>query len=123
MWAASVGAWQPSSRSRTCGRRETASLFEGGDEIPVSIFVTEHPRGKGAALHFHPYPEAFVVQSGTALFTVGDEKVTVEGGHFVVVPAETPHGFECASDEPLRIVSVHPSSGRSSRPGSSRRSR
>jgi quercetin dioxygenase-like cupin family protein len=86
----------------------TACLFEGGDEVSVSIFVTEHPRGKGAALHFHPYPEAFVVQSGTAVFAVGEEKVTVEGGHFVVVPAETPHGFECASDDPLRIVSVHP---------------
>jgi mannose-6-phosphate isomerase-like protein (cupin superfamily) len=90
-------------------KSETAALFQGGDDIPVSIFVTEHPRGKGAALHFHPYPEAFVVQSGTAVFTVGDEQVTVEGGHFVVVPAETPHGFEAASDDPLRIVSVHPS--------------
>jgi len=90
-------------------KSETASLFEGGDRVPVSIFVTEHPRGKGAALHVHPYPEAFVVQGGTAVFTVGDEKVTVEGGHFVVVPAETPHGFECASDDALRIVSVHPS--------------
>jgi quercetin dioxygenase-like cupin family protein len=87
----------------------TAALFQGGDEVPVSIFVTQHPRGKGAALHFHPYPEAFVVLAGTAEFTVGDEKVTVEGGHFVVVPAETPHGFEAASDEDLRIVSVHPS--------------
>jgi quercetin dioxygenase-like cupin family protein len=90
-------------------KSETAALFQGRDDIPVSIFVTEHPRGKGAALHFHPYPEAFVVQSGTAIFTVGDEKVTVEGGHFVVVPADTPHGFDAASDDPLRIVSVHPS--------------
>jgi quercetin dioxygenase-like cupin family protein len=87
----------------------TAALFEGGDQIPVSIFVTEHPRGKGAALHFHPYPEAFVVLAGTAVFTAGDEKHTVHAGHFVVVPAETPHGFEAASDDPLRIVSVHPS--------------
>ena len=87
----------------------SACLFEGGDEIPISTFITEHPRGKGAALHFHPYPEAFVVHGGTAVFTVGDDKVTVEAGHVVVVPAETPHGFESASDEPLRIVSVHPS--------------
>lgn len=87
----------------------TACLFEGGDEIPVSTFVTEHPRGKGAALHFHPYPEAFVVLSGTAVFTVGEENVTVDGGNVVVVPAETPHGFESAGGDPLRIVSVHPS--------------
>ena len=87
----------------------TACLFEGGDEFPGSMFVTEHSRGKGAALHFHPYPEAFVVLAGTAVFTVGEEQVTVESGHVVVVPAETPHGFESAADEPLRIVSVHPS--------------
>jgi mannose-6-phosphate isomerase-like protein (cupin superfamily) len=90
-------------------KSETAALFEGGDDIPVSMFVTEHPRGKGAALHVHPYPEAFAVLAGTAVFTVGDEKVAVEGGHFVVVPAKTPHGFESAADDPLRIVSVHPS--------------
>ena len=87
----------------------TACLFEGGDEIPISSFITEHPRGKGAALHFHPYPEAFVVLSGTAVFTVGGDEVTVEGGNVVVVPAETPHGFESAANDPLRIVSVHPS--------------
>ena len=87
----------------------TACLFEGGDQIPVSMFVTEHARGKGAELHFHPYPEAFVVLAGTAVFTVGDDKVTVENGNVVVVPAETPHGFESAADDPLRIVSVHPS--------------
>ncbi|HYH58730.1 MAG TPA: cupin domain-containing protein [Thermoleophilaceae bacterium] len=87
----------------------TACLFEGGDEFPASMFVTEHPRGKGAALHFHPYPEAFVVLAGEAVFTVGDERVTVAGGNVVVVPADTPHGFESAADDPLRIVSVHPS--------------
>jgi len=87
----------------------TACLFQGGDEFPGSMFVTEHPRGTGAALHVHPYPEAFVVLSGSAVFTVGDDAVDVEGGHVVVVPAETPHGFESAADEPLRIVSVHPS--------------
>ena len=87
----------------------TACLFEGGDEIPISTFVTEHPHGKGAALHVHPYPEAFIVLSGTAVFTVAEDKHEVDAGHVVVVPADTPHGFESAADEPLRIVSVHPS--------------
>jgi outer membrane protein assembly factor BamB len=35
--------------------------------------------------------------------------ITSAAGHVVVVPAETPHGFESAADDPLRIVSVHPS--------------
>jgi mannose-6-phosphate isomerase-like protein (cupin superfamily) len=37
------------------------------------------------------------VLSGTAVFTAGEEKVTVAGGNVVVVPAETPHGFESAT--------------------------
>jgi len=50
-----------------------------------------------------------VVQTGTAVFTAGDDEVTVEAGHVVIVPADTPHMFKCAGDETLRVVSVHPS--------------
>ncbi len=90
-------------------RSATAALFEGRDEVPVSIFVTEYEHGQGPALHLHPYPEVFVVQTGTAAFTVGDEEVLVEAGHIVVVAAATPHGFKGAGDDRLRVVSVHPS--------------
>lgn len=86
----------------------TAALFEGKDDAPVSSFITAHERDQGADLHFHPYPEVFVVLDGTARFTVGDEEVEVTSGHVVVVPEETPHGFKCAGDETLRIVSIHP---------------
>ena len=51
----------------------------------------------------------FVVQTGTATFTVGGDELVVPGGHIVVVPAQTPHGFEGAGDDTLRVVSVHPS--------------
>ena len=90
-------------------RSPTASLFEGRDDIPVSIFVTEYERGQGPQLHLHPYPEAFVVLTGTATFTAGDEELTVAGGHIVVVPEDTPHQFKSAGDDTLRVVSVHPS--------------
>jgi quercetin dioxygenase-like cupin family protein len=90
-------------------RSATAALFEGGDEIGISIFLTEYDRGQGPDLHLHPYPEAFVVQAGTAAFTVGAEEITVEAGHIVVAPAQTPHGFKGAGDDKLRVVSVHPS--------------
>ena len=90
-------------------RSAMSALFEGGDEAPVSIFVTQYPRGRGPDLHLHPYPEVFVVETGTALFTAGEEQLTVTGGHIVVVPAQTPHGFKGAGDDTLRVVSVHPS--------------
>ena len=87
----------------------TAALFEGGDEAPVSMFITAYPTGGGPDLHLHPYPEVFLVQAGTARFTAGDEQVAVEAGHVVIVPAETPHGFKNAGSDELRVVSVHPS--------------
>lgn len=90
-------------------RSPTAALFEGGEAIGISIFVTAYERGRGPALHLHPYPETFVVEAGLAAFRIGGEELTVTAGHIVVVPAETPHGFKGASDETLRGVSVHPS--------------
>jgi quercetin dioxygenase-like cupin family protein len=90
-------------------RSATAALFQGGDDIAVSIFVTEYERGQGPSLHLHPYAEAFVVETGTARFTAGDEELVVAAGHIVVVPARTPHGFKCDGDDRLRVVSVHPS--------------
>jgi quercetin dioxygenase-like cupin family protein len=87
----------------------TAALFQGRDDVPVSIFVTQYRRGQGPDLHLHPYPEVFVVQTGTARFTAGDEELTVAAGHVVIVPAGTPHGFKGAGDDTLRVLSVHPS--------------
>jgi mannose-6-phosphate isomerase-like protein (cupin superfamily) len=57
----------------------------------------------------HPYPEVLLVETGAALFTVGEEQFTVTGEHVVVVPAQTPHGFKGAADETLRVVSIHAS--------------
>ena len=85
------------------------AVFEGHDEAPVSFYVTEFERGEGTPLHLHPYPELFLVERNTALFTAGDEELTVEAGHFVLVPANTPHRYVGASDEAVRVVSVQPS--------------
>lgn len=89
----------------------TAAKFEGGPAagVPVSSFVTDHPPGREVGLHRHPYPEVFMVLSGLARFTAAGEQQEVPGGHVVVVPAGTPHGFASAGDEHLRIVSIHPS--------------
>jgi hypothetical protein len=35
--------------------------------------------------------------------------MTVTADHFVLVPAHTPHRYVGASEEPVRVVSVHPS--------------
>ncbi len=85
------------------------AVLECGDDAPISFYVTEFERGAGTPLHTHPYPEVFLVERNTALFTAGDQELTVGEGHYVLVPANTPHRYEGASDEPVRVVSVQPS--------------
>jgi quercetin dioxygenase-like cupin family protein len=85
------------------------AVFEGKDDVPISFYVTEFERGEGTPLHLHPYPELFVVERNTALFTAGEEELTVTAGHFVLVPANTPHRYIGASDEAVRVLSVQPS--------------
>jgi quercetin dioxygenase-like cupin family protein len=89
---------------------ETASRFEGRDhEATVSFFVTRHPPGTGVGLHRHPYEETFVIQEGSATFTVDGETIHAHAGQIVVVPAGAAHGFVSSGDEMLRQVSIHPS--------------
>ena len=85
------------------------AVFEGRDDAPVSFYVTEFERGAGTPLHFHPYPEVFLVERNAARFTVGDEELTVTAGNFVLVPANTPHRYVGATEEPARVLSVQPS--------------
>ena len=82
--------------------------FQGGDRVPLSVFVAEYPRGDGPPLHIHPYAELFLVERGAVRFTAGDEETEISAGNIVVVAAETKHRFEGASDELSRVVSVHP---------------
>jgi mannose-6-phosphate isomerase-like protein (cupin superfamily) len=60
------------------------------------------------SLRRSPYPEVFLVESGSGAFTVGDDELVIGRGHMVIVPAQTPHGFKGAGDETLRMVSIHP---------------
>ena len=90
-------------------RSPSAALFEGGEEADVSVFITRYDHGRGPDLHYHPYAEVFVVEAGTATFTVGDDRLEVGGGHVVVVPPETVHGFKNTGEDELRVLGIHPS--------------
>jgi len=69
--------------------------FEGrafGSEVSFIIARTDQA-GYGPALHRHPYTETFVIRSGEAQFTVGDEVFVASGGQILVVPQLVPHMF------------------------------
>lgn len=87
-----------------------SGLFQGGDygDVPISFFWVESPPGSGPRLHRHPYVELFVVQDGTATFTVGDQTHEVTERHIVVAPAGVPHTFRNSGDGPLRMINIHP---------------
>jgi len=86
-----------------------AARFQGGDVADVSIFVTTYANGEGPDQHLHPYPEVFVVETGTATFLVDGESYEVGAGNIVVVPPETPHGFKNRGDDTLHVLGIHPS--------------
>ena len=76
-------------------------------DAPVSIILFDGPPGTGPTLHRHPYAEVFIVQEGSATFTVGEETIDVTGGQIVVAPAGVPHKFVNSGNGPLRQIDIH----------------
>lgn len=91
-------------------RGERSRVFEGSQhaDTSVSFLIIELPEGDGPPLHSHPYEEVFVIQAGSATFTVGDATIEATGGQIVIAPAGIPHRFVNSGDTPLRSVNIHP---------------
>jgi mannose-6-phosphate isomerase-like protein (cupin superfamily) len=84
--------------------------FEGepyGSE--VSFFLVNSLPGTGPGLHKHPYSETWIVRSGTARFTAGDEEIDASPGDLVVVGAETPPKFKNTGTGRLDMICIHAS--------------
>jgi quercetin dioxygenase-like cupin family protein len=82
--------------------------FEGREHgSSVSFFIGTFEAGTGPGLHTHPYDETFIVEAGSATFTVGDETFELRAGQIAVVPANTPHKF--VSGDGFRLISIAPS--------------
>jgi quercetin dioxygenase-like cupin family protein len=82
--------------------------FEGREHgSSVSFFIGTFREGTGPGLHTHPYDETFIVEAGSATFTIADETVELRAGQIAVVPAGTPHTF--VSGEGFRLISINPS--------------
>ncbi|MFJ4223667.1 cupin domain-containing protein [Microbacterium sp. NPDC089695] len=75
---------------------------------PVSLIreYTAVP-GSGPRLHRHPYVETFLIHSGRALFTVGDEQVVASGGQVLVAPVLVAHRFEVLDGGTYNATHIH----------------
>jgi mannose-6-phosphate isomerase-like protein (cupin superfamily) len=58
-------------------------------------------------LHKHPYKEIFIIQEGSATFTVGPTTLEAHAGQIIIVPADVPHKFRNSSDGQLRQIDIH----------------
>ncbi|KZL26169.1 cupin domain-containing protein [Pseudovibrio sp. Ad37] len=82
---------------------------EGNDlGTPLTIlFFSTDKIGGGPPLHVHKYDEVFIIRSGRAQFTVGDEKFIAEKGDVVFGPANIPHKFENLGPGMLETTDLH----------------
>ena len=75
----------------------------------MSGFIIDAAPGEGPRLHTHPYSETFIVLEGRARFRRGDEAIEAGAGAMIVVPPETPHGFQGLGPGNARMVGIHAS--------------
>lgn len=77
-----------------------------GDASGQKAFVFEHhvPPGLGVPPHLHTREdEVLTVLQGTADCTLDGQPVTLHAGDAVYLPADVPHSFRNATDQPLRV--------------------
>jgi mannose-6-phosphate isomerase-like protein (cupin superfamily) len=75
----------------------------------ISYFFVDAETGQGADLHWHPYPETWVVLEGEATITIGDRRITAGAGDTATVPSGVWHGFTNAGEARLKMLCIHAS--------------
>lgn len=83
--------------------------FEGkniGTDVTVLFFSSDEV-GDGPPLHVHTYDEVFIVRTGRALFTIGDEQIEAKAGDILMGPADVPHKFENLGPGRLETTDIH----------------
>jgi mannose-6-phosphate isomerase-like protein (cupin superfamily) len=65
------------------------------------------PPGDGVRLHKHSYKEIFVIQEGSATYTLGLTTIEAKAGQVVIVPAGMPHKFINTGEKALRQIDIH----------------
>ena len=85
-------------------------LGDDAGTMPVRTGIQTCQPGYVASMHSHPYIEIIHILEGTAEAWVEgkeDNKVRLETGDTIAVPAETPHSFRAVGDKPMRLLGTH----------------
>ena len=89
-----VEDWRPGVATRML-----VSAVNGASQL--CIFEQFCQPGLGAPTHLHAVEEVLTVVKGRAEIWVGNERVIVDGGNSVVIPAGTKHGFRNVSENEI----------------------
>lgn len=79
-------------------------------EFPIFTGIQTAEPGYETPPHQHPYLEVLHILDGTAeAWMVGqeDDKVRLEAGDTIALPADKPHVFRVAGKETLRLLGTH----------------
>lgn len=94
-WATGAGNWRGSVNAADLGADVTL-VFYATDEI-----------GAGPAWHVHPYDEIFIIRTGRARFTIGDQVIDAGEGDVLMGPAAVPHKYENLGPGRLESTDIH----------------
>ena len=80
--------------------------YQYGD-TNISLILVDVAPGEGPKLHVHPYEEVFVIQEGSATYTIGSTTLEAKAGQIAIVPAGVPHKFVNSGSGRLLQVDIH----------------
>jgi quercetin dioxygenase-like cupin family protein len=87
----------------------SVATFQGGEHgADVSFFVVAMRSGEGPKRHRHAYEETFLLLEGEVRLVTDGTTRTLAGGSIAVIPAGMWHQFTVTSEQPARMVTVHP---------------
>ncbi len=82
-------------------------LLSGADTAGRYCLIDMHvPPGGGPGSHRHDFEETFILQEGEIEATFRGEKSVVRTGETLHIPANAPHQFHNASDQPARLLCI-----------------
>jgi mannose-6-phosphate isomerase-like protein (cupin superfamily) len=92
---------------------------DSGASLPIRTGIQTSPPGYQTRVHSHPYVETLTVIEGRGEAWLADgpdgggqdggepERIALEPGTTVVLPANRPHAFRVVGDKPLVTLGIH----------------